>query len=281
MDADLRLEQVLREAGVDACLLALHGTTGGSGRIQALLERAGVPYAGPNSRTTARAFDKLRARACLAEHNVPVPTTVDLGGGDARGDDRTALPARMIGWPAVLKPRFGSQQRGLVHLEDQAAVADVLSGATRPSLPGPHLLERTIRGALEVQVVLFEGRVLGSMQIERTPSANLLSCPPELARSSLRGVENLARNAAAALGLGQAPTRVDVLLSVRHNEVVLEVEPLPPLHRDGVVALVARSAGISYESLVARVIHRMVVERSGRSPRVRPSEASALAAAAL
>jgi hypothetical protein len=35
---------------------------------------------------------------------------------------------------------------------------------------------------------------------------------------------------------------------------VLEVEPLPPLHRDGVVALVARAAGLSHAELVARLV---------------------------
>ncbi len=252
-----------------------------------MLARLQLPFAGPDSRTTARAYDKLRARACLERHNVPVPTTVALPSEqpEGRADDREALAARMLGWPAVLKPRFASHQRGLVTLETSDAVADVLTGRVPPPLAGPYLLERTLRGAIEVQVVLVEGRVLGCMQVERGARASgepctVLTCPPELSRSALRGVENLARNAAAALGLGHAPTRVDVLMSVRHNEAVLEVEPLPPLHRDGVVALVARSAGVSYEALVAGMIHRMVLERSGSkalAPRLMVAEPQRLA----
>ena len=52
----------LRQAGVDACLLALHGTLGGSGEIQSLLALRGIPYAGPPAAAVALAFDKVRSR---------------------------------------------------------------------------------------------------------------------------------------------------------------------------------------------------------------------------
>ena len=57
-----------------------------------------------------------------------------------------------------------------------------------------------------------------------------------------------------ALGLTRGPLRVDLIASTRHNEAVLEVEAVPPLHRDSVVARVARAAGLPYPELVARVI---------------------------
>ena len=60
-----------------------------------------------------------------------------------------------------------------------------------------------------------------------------------------------------ALGLHDGLSRVDILLNPRGNEIVLEVEPLPPLHKDGVVSRVARAAGLHHEHLVAELLQRI------------------------
>jgi D-alanine-D-alanine ligase-like ATP-grasp enzyme len=62
-----------------------------------------------------------------------------------------------------------------------------------------------------------------------------------------------------ALGLHSGVTRVDVMLHPRHNELILEVEPLPPLHRDGVVARVAAAAGLSYDALIGRLVDPLLL----------------------
>jgi D-alanine-D-alanine ligase len=245
--ADDDLDLGLRQAGVDACLLALHGRAGGSGEVQSLLRMRGIAFYGAGPATAALAFDKVRARQLLAYHNLPVPAALALGPDqplDRRGLD-------VLGWPCVVKPRRGAGREGVTVLsraEDSRTVEAAVDRAL--AVDAELVLERACEGA-EYQIVVWNDRVLGTMRVDPDGS---MQCPPELPRARVCGMHQLARRAAAALGLDRWLCRVDVIATPRLNEVVLEVEPLPPLHRDGVVARLARAAGLSHEQLVQGMV---------------------------
>jgi D-alanine-D-alanine ligase len=279
--ADDDLDLALRSTDVDACLLALHGRTGGSGDVQALLTMRSVPFCGPAGTATALAFDKVRSRQVLAYHNLPVPAALALGGGRKASDKALEL----LGWPCVVKPRRGALGLGVAALVDPEQVEVAIGRAL--DLDREVVLERACSG-LEVQVVLLGDRVLGAMEVHRRPLEDLLEevstedessftshgdwgvCPPRLPRGRLDGIYNLARRAVGALGLQDGLSRVDVMVGDRYNELILEVEPLPPLHRDGVVARVARAAGFAYEELVVAIMDRLVLRAPSRSVGERP-----------
>lgn len=253
-DDELALALALRRAGIDGCLLATHGDLGGSGRVQAQLRRCCVPFVGPEGHAAALAYDKVRARDRLAQRNLPVPVGIPFGAG-------LQSPLRelaRLGWPALLKPRRGSQGRGIVRLLSAREVTDVVQDELAHG--AEFLIEREVAG-VEVQVVVAGGEVLGAVQIDRDPAdpgiLAAMTCPPELPKAAMDGLGHLARHAAAALGLRGGICRVDVLVSDRHNEQILEVEALPPLHQGSVVAVVARAAGISYDRLVAGMVERL------------------------
>ncbi len=254
LPVDEDLDLTLRQSDVDACLLALHGRRGGSGEVQSLLSVRGLPFVGPGAGAVALAFDKVRSRQMLAYHNLPVLPAVALGPQLKASERALAL----LGWPCVVKPRRGAHGLGLAPLdrldEIQAAIERALE------VDEQIVLER--KGPeTEIQVVLLGERVIGSIEVVgRTPtSAGDHVCPPRMSRGRLDGIHNLARRCVAALGLHEGLTRVDLLVSDRHNEVVLEVEPLPSLAKSGVVARVALAAGMSYEALVAGLVDRLML----------------------
>ncbi|HFE44833.1 MAG TPA: ATP-grasp domain-containing protein [Nannocystis exedens] len=254
-DDELRLAQALRQAQIDACLLATHGDLGGSGRLQSQLRRCCIPFVGPEAEAVAAAYDKGNARKQLQAANLPVPTTFAFGGGLETPSSCLAY----LGWPAILKPRRGAQGRGVLRLLSAQEILDVVEDEVAHGRE--ILVERAVEG-VEVQVVLLDGEVLGSMQIERSRDLQTIEamiCPPELSPTVQCGIEHIARHAAQTLGLGRGVTRVDILRSDRHNEQILEVEPLPSLARDGVVARVAQAAGIDYTSLVAHLLAALPV----------------------
>lgn len=265
--------RTLEQAGVTACVLATHGVLGGSGALQSLLDLRGIPHVGPSAAAVTLAFDKLRTRQILGCHSLPVPTTLaPAASPGAPGPTLDRRDLGLLGWPAVIKPRRGSLGAGVRFLEDPAAIAAAVDAE------GEWLVERAVDGR-EIQVVLLNGKVLGAMEVEHASPGQIcaMTCPPTLPRSRRHGIDHLATRAAAALGLSRGPVRVDILLHERHNEVILEVEPLPPLHRAGVVAKVARAAGLQYDALVA---HLVGAPAPVRAP-ARPVVASSLAAVAL
>lgn len=260
--ANENLDLSLREREIDACVLALHGPTGGSGAVQSLLTMRGVPHSGPRARVASLAFDKLRSRQLMAYHNLPVPAAIAIG----THDDAAPRDKALLGWPCVLKPRHGAHGAAVTRLEGphqlEAAMAQVAQ------LDDDMVLERYFEGS-EFQVVLLDDHVLGVMEITHDPdqfgSVRSMQCPPQLSRTQLEGVHNLAQRAAASVGAVDGFTRVDILRSPRHNEIVLEVEASPPLDRDGVVMRIARARGMTYESAVAEVVARIPKTASWRS----------------
>ncbi len=254
--ADDDLDMTLRRTDIDAFMCALHGPRGGRGDVQSLLALRGLPYAGPSATAVALAFDKVRSRQMLAYHNLPVPASVVLGPSDTPSERALAL----LGWPCIVKPRRGAQGLGVTRVQTPEDVRPAVERAM--DIDHELVLERAMTGR-EVQVVVLGERVLGSTEILRRarPGGEGLEmvCPPEMSRGRIDGIHNLARRAVAALGLTDGVSRVDILVSSRHNEVILEVEPLPPLHRDGVVARVAKAAGVGYEALVGELVDRVVL----------------------
>ncbi|MCH9681314.1 MAG: ATP-grasp domain-containing protein [Deltaproteobacteria bacterium] len=253
LTVDEDLDLTLRHSGVGACLLALHGRRGSRGDIQALLELRGLPFAGPSGTAAALAFDKIRARQLLAYHNLPVPAAVALGPG--RKADERAL--ELLGWPCVVKPRRGAHGEGISRLTSPEGIRVAIEHAL--DVDHEVILERAVDGR-ELQVVLLDDRVLGIAEVRRSLGGTVveMTCPADLPRGRRDGVDNLARRAVSALGL-TGLSRVDIVLHPRLNEIILEVEPLPPLHRDGVVARVARAAGLTYDALVSRLVDPLVL----------------------
>jgi D-alanine-D-alanine ligase len=250
-----------RCAGLDRIVIVAHGHLGGSGRLHATARACGLPVVGPSELAIALAYDKLGARRRLEHFNVPVPRTVALDAAPS-GEQLERL-----GWPCVIKPRRGAAGAGVRRLANITQIRAALSRSCR--VDAELLLEREVVGR-ELSVVLLHGEVLGVAELERSfddhgPRTSSMICPPNLSASERAGIVNLARRAASALQLGEGPTRVDLMLSERDNEVVLEVEPLPPLHRDGIVARVARAAGLSYPRLCAEIFAGAVGPRPARS----------------
>src|SRR6266404_6606755 len=58
---------------VDAVFVALHGTFGEDGTLQRMLEDTGIAYTGSGPEASARAFDKIAAKAEFRAMGIPTP----------------------------------------------------------------------------------------------------------------------------------------------------------------------------------------------------------------
>jgi D-alanine-D-alanine ligase len=113
-----------RHLSTEVVLVCCHGGPGEDGSLQAVLELAGVPYAGPSVSGAALGMDKLAFGALVA--NAGLPT----------------LPRRLlveeitnvdISPPYIVKPRFGGSSIGIEVVADVQAAKLVLDSSVHLS----------------------------------------------------------------------------------------------------------------------------------------------------
>ena len=141
----------------DLVFLALHGTCGEDGRVQAAFELLGIPYTGAGYLGSAIAMDKDLTKRMVADVvSTPGWKTVEYTEGDIEGLVKTAR------LPLVVKPVASGSSIGvsIVHTHDELrkALTDGLA------LGGRTVLEEYIKGR-EIQVGILEDRALPSIEI--------------------------------------------------------------------------------------------------------------------
>jgi D-alanine-D-alanine ligase len=202
-------------------------------------------------------MDKLKAKELFRQHNLPTPPYyVHVRGEGAPGEQHGSF-----GFPSVVKPRAEGSSLGVRRVEEIDELESAVEEALR--FDDHVLVERFVEG-VEVHVALLGGRPLGAVEVDRAgrmfdyaarhQSAMPLYVPPRLSPERLRGALTLALRATRALectGLCE----VDLVVSERGNEQVLEVDTLPSLAAHSLAPKIAHAAGLSFEELVEAVLH--------------------------
>ncbi|MEH0111361.1 biotin carboxylase N-terminal domain-containing protein [Tersicoccus sp. MR15.9] len=131
-------------------------------------ERAGIVLIGPGKRALVTMADKIRAKAHVAAHGVPVVPGVDdadlateagTGVDDEDRDARLIAAADRVGYPLLVKPSAGGGGKGMVAVTEPAALPAALATARRTAAAAfgddSLLLERLITSPrhIEVQVL--------------------------------------------------------------------------------------------------------------------------------
>jgi D-alanine-D-alanine ligase len=262
LDAKDDLDRALRAMDPDLCFLALHGRMGEDGTVQGLLEVLGLPYTGSGVLASGLAMDKPTANRLFAYANLPVPP-----GYAAHGPDEALERHGDLGFPCIVKPARGGSSVGVRLVAEVSQLGPAVRDAC--AFGGQALVERRIRGR-EVTVGLLDGEVLGSLEIahgqdtfdfgatyRRRPKT---FSPPRMSATRVTNVETLARAAYETLGC-RGPTRVDLLCPEEGNEVLLELNTLPGLTERSLLPRIARTAGLTFEALVARILASAACER--------------------
>lgn len=255
VDGDV--DVAIRNVQPDVAFIALHGGMGEDGCIQGLLEILSIPYTGSGVMASALAMNKSKAKEVFRLHNVPTPPHYAIGAHlrtktiaelvDAHGD---------FGFPCVVKPVAAGSSVGVAICRHRDEFGPAVSRARR--FDDAILVERFIPGA-EVSVAIADNRPLGAIEIaprrgfydydnKYTSGATEYFMPPRLSPERYRGVLAQALRAHLALECSGV-TRVDMMVSDRGNEFILEVNTVPGLTRDSLVPKIAQAAGVSFTEL--------------------------------
>jgi len=251
------LERLRRRPGTLA-FLALHGPGGEDGRIQGLLDLAGVPYTGSGVLASALAMDKALAKTVLAAAGVPVPGGLHLRRGEAV--PRVALPA-------VVKPVSQGSALGVTIARTPAQLRAGLKAAWR--LDEGALVEPYLRGR-ELTVGVLGARALPAVEIlpqhefydfhsKYAAGGSRHLCPAPLAPALEARARALALKAHRALGC-RAYSRTDMILGPGGGLRVLEVNTLPGLTSVSLLPDAARAAGLGYGELLEAMLQASLTE---------------------
>src|SRR5580698_222252 len=134
----------------DVVLLALHGGAGEDGRIQALLDLAGMPYTGSNHIASALAMDKDVAKRLFRAVGVPTADWLMAPVAAAEVEQR-------LGWPVVVKPSKQGSTVGLSVVRHAAELSTAIETAL--AFDDEVMIEKFIPGR-EFTVGILDGQAL-------------------------------------------------------------------------------------------------------------------------
>lgn len=241
-------------AGTQVVFLALHGTYGEDGTVQAELEQLGVPYTGCGVSASLFAFDKVvTKRRCLAG-GIPTARFAVFNSGASPWPENWAPPV-------VLKPSRQGSSVGLQFVDDPAAFPAALAESLRYG--GEVLMEQRILGR-ETTVGILEGEALPVVEVKPlagtfdytnkyTPGRTEYFCPAPFDAATTARIQAAALGAFHAIG-GRDYARVDVMVGADGAPVVLEVNTLPGMTATSLLPKAAAAAGLNFTALCQRLV---------------------------
>ena len=237
----------------DVVFLALHGGAGEDGRIQSLLDLAGMPYTGSNHIASASAMDKDLAKRLFRAAGVP---TADWMMAPATAAD----VERLLGWPVVVKP---SKQGSTVGLS-VVRRGDDLDAAIRAAraFDDEVMIERFIPGreftvgildgqALPVGEIFAPGEIFDYRSKYQHGGAREVF-PAELPAAQSQVLQGHALTAHRALKLGSY-SRIDFRRDAQGLFWCLEANSLPGLTATSLLPQAAKAAGVDFPALLERI----------------------------
>ena len=249
----------------DIVYLALHGTCGEDGRIQATLDLLGVPYTGSGCVSSAIAMDKDLTKRLVAD-KVVTPKWQSV---TVTEENLEQLTAR-TDLPVVVKPIDSGSSIGVYIARER----DELRMALRESikLGGRTVLEQYISGR-EIQVAILNDRALPSIEIipkegfydyenKYQPGAALEVCPAEIPAEWEKRVGDAALTVFRTIGLS-VYSRADFIVTEDGTPYFLEINTLPGMTPTSLVPQEAAAVGIDYPTLCETIIESSLEVRKG------------------
>lgn len=258
--------ELCRQAEV--VFLALHGTCGEDGRVQAAFDLLGVPYTGSGYLGSAIALDKDLTKHLVAPLGIATPRweTVSYG-----GEDIPALTDRLE-LPCVVKPVGSGSSIGVSIARDRQELRRALELGLEQG--GCCVIEQYVAGR-EIQVGILEDAALPSIEIipkegfydyenKYQPGAAEEICPAPIPPEWEEKLGRAALTVFRALGL-QVYSRADFIVTPDGTPWFLEINTLPGMTPTSLVPQEAAAAGIGYGELCERIIRAsLAARRSGR-----------------
>ncbi len=247
-----------RTLRADAVFIALHGTFGEDGQLQAVLEKQNIPYTGSDSAASACAFSKWAAKEVFRHRSIPTPPARRITITDHPG--HLEALANEIGYPLVVKPDRQGSSIGVTIVGSPSELRAAFDCCFRFDREG--LIEAAVLGE-EWTVGILDDEALPPIRIGTSRSfydytakydADDTQYLFEGVSPSLTALlQELSLSACRAIGT-RGIARVDLRLDQAGQPQVLEVNTIPGMTDHSLVPKAAARIGISMTSLCERAL---------------------------
>jgi D-alanine-D-alanine ligase len=245
----------------DVVFLALHGGAGEDGRIQALLDLAGMPYTGSNHIASAAAMDKDLAKRLFRSAGVPTADWL-MAPAEAANVDKA------LGWPVVVKPSKQGSTVGLTVVRSAGELQAAIQLARK--FDDEVMIEKFIAGreftvgildqqALPVGEIIVPGEVFDYRSKYQQGGAREVF-PAQIPQTETTQLQDYALRAHRALKLG-AYSRVDFRRDAAGQFWCLEANSLPGMTSTSLLPQAAAAAGIDFPTLLERICRGAIKPR--------------------
>ncbi|MHC4508799.1 MAG: D-alanine--D-alanine ligase family protein [Planctomycetota bacterium] len=251
--------------------------------IAALLEILDIPFTGSGAMGLMLCRDKRLCKQLLGLHRIRVPGFVSLP------LSRPVRVPKTVHYPLVVKPAFEDSSEGISNAslasnEDalQERVRFVHDGWQQAAIAEEYIEGRELYVGvlgnkklivLPIRECFFNSDGIGGPQMatyrvkfnaEYRKKWNITFGFAELEAATLKAVERICKRVYRVLQIRDYG-RIDLRLTPDNKLVVLEANPNPDIAYGEEVAEAAERGGISYEQLIARILHLALHRYKGKS----------------
>ena len=250
--------------GLDVVFIALHGSFGEDGTLQAILDAAEIAYTGSGLLASAMAMDKDISKRLFVQAGIPTPAWLMAPADPVQ-------VAAQIGYPAVVKPSKQGSTVGLTVVKEQTQLQAAIIEAYR--FDDEVLIETFVPGRELTVPVLGEtalpvGEIIPRSDIfdyesKYQPGGAQEIFPADLSAEESDQLKELALAAHRALKL-RGFSRVDFRRDEKGDFWCLEANTLPGMTAASLFPKGAAAAGIPFPEVCERICTLAVEEHRSR-----------------
>ena len=257
---------------VDVAFPMIHGNTGEDGKIQGLLDVAGIPYVGSGVRASANCMDKVATMVFAEECNVPVPRYFychrDEYLADKEGIEQAIHDYFTEGgvsqYPIFVKPASTGSSVGISRVTEKAELRAALDEAAK--YPGRLIVEQGIVGReIKIAVMGNDDIVMGhtcecvvdgvfnDFNLKYNSGGSHKIIPADLEPSVTEELYALTEKLYRNIGC-KGFARVDWFVTPDNKVVFNEANTVPGFTEHSIYPLMFKSKGIEYPELVRQLL---------------------------
>ena len=246
---------------VDVVFIAMHGPFGEDGKVQGMLDLAGISYTGSGLLASALGMDKLAFRKIMENAKIPIPKYVAVFHGESLTKVYKVLPKP----PYFVKPSSQGSSVGASIVKTKKLLKNALKKAFKygsVSLVDEYIKGKELTCALlgnenpialpVIEIVPLKGEFF-DYQSKYSESGAEEIVPAKIPKALTKKIQQLSIKVYEAIGC-RGFARVDFLVKNGKNPVVLEINTIPGLTPMSLLPKAAKAAGYSYPKLLGNII---------------------------